>query len=136
MNITREIKLRVGYKETDAMGIVHHSNYVTYCEMARTEIFRELGFTYKEMEQSGFMLPVRDVHICYFAPAFYDDLITVRLTLSQMSGAKLVFKHEMFNQEGVLLNNGQVILAFVNGQTRRPCHPPKEFTELIESLSE
>ena len=76
--ITRDIPIRVRYYETDCMGIVHHSNYVRYYETARTEMLREFGTTYQEMEREGVMLPVLDVQSHYITPAYDDDLLTVR----------------------------------------------------------
>ena len=72
-----EVRIRVRYKETDNMGVVHHSNYVNYYEVARTEMMRGRGLSYKEMEARGVMLPVREVQLNYLAPAYYDDLLTV-----------------------------------------------------------
>ena len=82
--ITRDIPIRVRYYETDCMGFVHHSNYVRYYETARTEMLRELGMTYPELEAQGIMLPVIDVQSRYVSPAFDDDLLTVRVTLAEM----------------------------------------------------
>ena len=67
--ITRDIPIRVRYYETDCMGFVHHSNYVRYYETARTEMLRELGMTYPELEAQGIMLPVIDVQSRYVSPA-------------------------------------------------------------------
>lgn len=78
--ITRDIPIRVRYYETDCMGIVHHSNYVRYYETARTEMLREFGTTYQEMEREGVMLPVLDVQSHYITPAYDDDLLTIRVT--------------------------------------------------------
>ena len=85
--ITRDIPIRVRYYETDCMGFVHHSNYVRYYETARTEMLRELGMTYPELEAQGIMLPVIDVQSRYVSPAFDDDLLTVRVTLAEMPNA-------------------------------------------------
>ena len=82
--ITRDIQIRVRYYETDCMGIVHHSNYIRYYEVARTEMLREFGTTYRQMERDGMMLPVLDVHSSYGAPAYDDDLLTVRVTLAEL----------------------------------------------------
>ena len=81
--ITRDIQLRVRYYETDCMGIVHHSNYIRFYEVARTEMLREFGTTYQEMEQAGVMLPVLDVQAHYISPAYDDDLLTIRVTLAE-----------------------------------------------------
>lgn len=134
--IVRDIKIRVRYKETDAMGIVHHSNYVNYYEVARTEMLREFGTSYKELEDDGIMMPVHDVHMQFFAPAHYDDLLTVRIILRDLPAARLTFEHEIYNQAGELLNKGVVVLAFMNSATRRPCRVPKSFLELMTANAE
>lgn len=131
--IVREYPIRVRYKETDNMGIVHHSNYVTYYEVARTEMLREFGTTYRRMEQEGVMLPVREVAMDFFAPAHYDDLLTVRVTLVEEPTVRLKFLHEIYNEQGVLLNRGTVLLVFVHAVTLRPCRAPRWFSDLIHA---
>ncbi len=129
--IVREIQLRVRYKETDKMGIVHHSNYVNYYEVARTEMLREFGTTYRTMEERGVMLPVHAVEMQFYRPAYYDDLLTVRISLPKLPQVRLRFEHEIFNEAGELLNTGSVELAFVDSQTRRPCRAPRWFVDLL-----
>ncbi|MCD7969759.1 MAG: acyl-CoA thioesterase [Alistipes sp.] len=134
--ITREVKIRVRYKETDAMGVVHHSNYVTYYETARTEMLREFGTTYRKLEESGVMLPVRDVSMRFFVPARYDDLLTVRITLREMPTAKMVFYHEVLNEAGELVNTGTIVLVFMNAATRRACRVPDWFADIFRPYFE
>ncbi len=134
--ITREVKIRVRYKETDAMGVVHHSNYVTYYETARTEMLCEFGTTYRKLEESGVMLPVRDVSMRFFVPARYDDLLTVRITLREMPTAKMVFYHEVLNEVGKLVNTGTIVLVFMNAATRRACRVPDWFTDIFRPYFE
>ena len=112
--ITRDIPIRVRYYETDCMGIVHHSNYVRYYETARTEMLREFGTTYQEMEREGVMLPVLDVQSHYITPAYDDDLLTVRVTLAEPPRVKMRFDYEIFRENGELINTGSVTLAFMN----------------------
>lgn len=133
--ITKDVKIRVRYNETDKMGIVHHSNYIYYYEMARTELMRSLGVTYREMEEQGVFLIVREVQSVYYASAYYDDVLTVRVTLKKEPTVKSEFDFEIFNEEGTLLNTGKVILASVNAQTHRPCKPPQWFIELYRKHS-
>lgn len=128
----KDIQLRVRYKETDQMGFVHHSNYPVYYEYARTELLREKGFTYKAMEEGGVMMPVREVGMKYFTPARYDDLLTIKVMMHNIQGARLRFDHEIRNQAGDLVNTGFVELVFVNATTRRPCHAPEWFKTLFE----
>ena len=129
--LTYEVKIRVRYKETDAMGVVHHSNYVNYYEVVRTEMLRELGTTYKELESSGMMLPIHEVKMNYYTPAYYDDLLTVKLMMKQMPGVRLIFDHEIFNEQGVLINTGQVVLVFINAATRKACRAPKALIDIF-----
>ena len=129
--LTYEVKIRVRYKETDAMGVVHHSNYVNYYEVARTEMLRELGTTYKDLESSGVMLPIHEVKMNYITPAYYDDLLTVKLTMKQMPSVRMIFDHEIFNEQGVLLNIGQVVLVFMNAATRKACRAPKKVMDVF-----
>lgn len=130
--ITREIKLRVRYKDTDTMGIVHHANFITFYEVARTEMLRAFGRTYREMEDMGTMMPILGVDIEYFKPAYYDDLLTIKVVVAEMPKVRMVFDHEVYNEEGELLNKGRVTTAFVNGETRRATRAPKWFRELLE----
>ncbi len=129
--LQKDVQVRVRYKETDKMGVVHHSNYVNYFELARTEMMREAGLSYKEMEERGVMLPVKEVHIDYISPAYYDDLLTVRITIAEKPGVKLTFDHEVFNEKGELINTARVVLVFVNAETRRPCRAPEWFLKLF-----
>ena len=129
--LTYEIKIRVRYKDTDAMGVVHHSNYVNYYESVRTEMLREQGTTYKELEATGIMMPIHEVKMNFYAPAFYDDMLTVKLIMKQRPGATMRFEHEIFNEQGDLINTGYVVLAFMNAATRRACRPPKQLVDIF-----
>ncbi len=126
-----EVQIRVTYKDTDKMGVVHHSNYVVYYEIARTEWLRSYGFTYRELEERGVMMPIREVHSKFLRPAFYDDLLTVRISVADMAGVHVVFAHEIFNQHGDLIHTGTAELVFTDATTRRPCRAPEWFVELF-----
>jgi len=129
--VTYETKIRVRYKETDTMGVVHHSNYVNYYEVVRTEMMRELGTTYKTLEASGVMLPIHEVKMNFLSPAYYDDLLTVRLTMKQMPGVRMIFDHEIFNEQGILLNTGQVVLVFMDAAKRKACRAPQRIMDVF-----
>lgn len=129
--ITRDVKIRVRYYETDCMGIVHHSNYVRFYEVARTEMLREFGTTYQEMEQRGIMLPVLDVQSRYLSPAYDDDLLTVRVTLAEMPKVRLRFDYEIFRENGDRINTGSVSLAFMRSDSRKACRAPQWFLDLL-----
>lgn len=134
--LSREHKIRVRYKETDTMGVVHHSNYVTYYEEARTEMLRELGATYRQLEDSGIMLPVAGVEMKFYTPALYDDLLTVRTTLMELPAAKMLFEYEVRNEKGELVNTGNVKLVFMDAARRRACRAPGWFLDIFRPFFE
>ncbi len=131
--ITRDIPIRVRYNETDQMGIVHHSNYIFYYEVARTELMRSLGTSYREMEERGALLVIRDVRSHFIAPAYYDEILTVRVAIREMPTVKLIFDFEIFNPGGDLIHTGEVVLACVDKATRKPRRCPEWFVALLES---
>ena len=93
--IEHEYSFRVMYADTDQMGIVHHSNYVKYCEMARWELLRNIGVSYHEIEKAGFLLPVIRMNFQFLKTAHYDELLMVRTTLVNMKGARVWFSYEI-----------------------------------------
>lgn len=127
-----EIKLRVRYAETDRMGYVYYGNYATYFEVARVEALRELGMSYRELEDSGIMLPVLSYNIKYFKPAFYDEELTIRTVITEMPAARIHFTFETFNQKNEQINSAGATLVFVNVKTGRPCQAPESFLSLMK----
>ena len=111
--------LRVRYGETDKMGIVYYGNYATYLEQGRTEWLRDIGFSYKWMEDNGIHLPVVELSVKYKAPARYDDVLTVTTTLKKIPTYSIEFTYEIHNQEGQLLITGETSLVFVNSITNK-----------------
>ena len=126
---TSSTNLRVRYAETDKMGYVYYGNYATYFEVGRVEGLRSLGFSYKQMEDEGIMLPVLDFQIKYFKPAFYDDLLTIKTTITEIKGARIHFEYETLNEKNELLNKGATTLVFINIATNKPCAAPDWFLE-------
>jgi acyl-CoA thioester hydrolase len=129
--ITMDVPIRVRYNETDQMGIVHHSNYIFYYEVARTELMRSVGTSYREMEERGTLLVIRDVRSHFIAPAYYDEVLTVRTTLREKPMVKVVFDFEIFNERGELIHTGEVVLASVDKATRKPKRAPEWFVEKL-----
>ena len=123
--------MRVRYGETDKMGIVYYGNYATYLEQGRTEWLRDIGFSYKWMEDNGVHLPVIELHVKYRAPAKYDDVLTVTTTLKKIPTYQIEFSYEIHNQEGQLLITGETSLVFVNSITNKLQRAP---TYLLEKL--
>ena len=128
------IKIRVRYSETDQMSFVYHGNYAQYFEMGRTEWLRELGITYKNMEESGIMLPVISLNINFIKPAKYDDLLSLKTNLIKKPTAKIDFNYELRNISNELLTTANSTLVFVNMKTNRPMRVPTEILEKIEKF--
>ncbi len=134
--VSYEVKIRVRYAETDKMGYVYYGNYAAYYEVARTEFLRSLGITYKQLEDDGYLLPIARLEIDYLKPAFYDDLLTVRVFMKEPHPIKLNFFYEVYNQHGELLNKGYTLLIFISQKTRKPTRAPEYYVKAIEKLFE
>jgi acyl-CoA thioester hydrolase len=119
-----ETPIRVRYGETDQMGYVYYGNYPLYYEVARTEMLRTLGLSYKQMEAEGILLPVRSLSVCYLGAAHYDDLLTVKVMLKELPAIRIRFFYEIYNEQSILLNTGETELVFVNAVTRKPQKAP------------
>jgi acyl-CoA thioester hydrolase len=111
--VTGEIQIRVRYAETDRMGLLHHANYLVYFEQARTELLRQMGRTYKDVEDAGFFLVLVKVEARYRQPARYDDLLTIRTTVTRTTPVRI--EHEYQVRRGAeLLAEGSSTLACVD----------------------
>ena len=93
-----EVDIRVRYAETDRMGYCYYGNYAQYFEVARVESLRSLGFSYKKLEDSGILLPVRDFSITYNKPAFYDDLLKIKSQIVELPAFRIKFRYKTYNQ--------------------------------------
>jgi len=126
------VKLRVRYGETDQMGYVYYGNYAQYFEVGRVEALREMGISYKELEESGTLLPVSEFEIKYFKPAFYDDEIEIRTTITSIKGARMMFSYETLNQNEEVLNHAKTTLVFMDRETGRPSRCPQIIEDRIK----
>ena len=93
---TAKVKIRVRYPDTDKMGVVYHAKYLEYLDAARTEFMRNIGFTYKELEDAGIGLVVVDVNMKFRMSAFYDDIIRVECIIEQVESATVTFWRAAF----------------------------------------
>lgn len=132
--ITSKTQVRVRYAETDKMGYVYYGDYAQYFEVGRVEALRELGWTYKAMEEDGIMLPVLEFTVRYLKPAFYDDLITIHTYIKEVPSARIKFYHELYNEKGEKLTNAEVILVFINMKTGKPCAAPEKLVKAISKI--
>jgi acyl-CoA thioester hydrolase len=127
------IQLRVRYCETDQMGVVYHGNYAQYLEQGRTEWLRNMGFSYKWMEENGVHLPVINLNINYKAPALYDDLILVTTTIKKIPTYRIEFHYEIHNQNAELLITAETTLVFINSAANKLMKAP---SYLLNKLGE
>ena len=130
--ISFETKIRVEYHHTDQMGVVHHSNYVKFFEVARTEWLRASGLTYAEMERRGVMMPIVDVAVKYRNPAIYDELISVTAFVDEAPKARMVFRYEVRGEDGREIASGSTTLGFIDRETRRPMRAPQWLLDVVK----
>ena len=126
-----ETRVRVRYGETDQMGYVYYGMYAMYYEVARVESLRQLGLTYRSIEEMGVMMPVLENKSKYLAPALYDENLRIVTTLRELPGVRIRFDYEIYNEAGSLLHTGETLLAFVSKATGRPCRPPEVMMSLL-----
>ena len=128
---TSETKIRVRYGETDQMSYVYYGNYAQYFEVGRVEALRQLGMSYRSLEDNGIMLPVYTFSIKYLKPALYDDLLTIKTTIKSLPQARICFEYETYNEKNELLNTGETTLVFIDKRTNKPCQAPGYFLDKI-----
>ena len=126
--------LRSRYAETDKMGYVYYGRYLEYFEVARTEMIRSLGLPYRELEDTGVMLPVVQTHIDYKAPIYYDELMHINVHLYRIPTVKLDTYYEIHTERREDPHAvGSVILCFMKEDTRKPCRAPDQFLEGLKT---
>lgn len=131
--IAAETKIRVRYAETDQMNVVYHGNYAAYFEVARAELIREFGFSYRDIEASGILMPVFELQIKYLRPANYDDLITIRTELRELPESyKFSFHHEVYNEKKELLTVGNITLYIIDAKTKQRTLLPEAMLDKLK----
>ena len=114
-----DTRIRVRYQETDNMGVVHHSNYIVWFEIGRSEFLRAKGASYRHIEEKGWMLPVIEARCFYKQPARYDDMIVIRSRLREFKGARLIMEYRIFRDEDdTLLAEGYTVHAITDAHLK------------------
>lgn len=132
---TFKTQIRIHYALTDQMGVVYHGHYAQFYEIGRTEALRSLGLTYKEIESTGVIMPVTEIHSRFLRPVLYDDLITVVTTVKELPvHHKIIFHSEIYNEKNELLNVGHVSLYFMESKTMKRCEMPALIKEKISGF--
>lgn len=132
--IVHDTKIRVCYGDTDMMGVVYYGTYPRYYEVARTELLREHGITYKEIEEAGIGWPVRNLKITYLKPARYDDLLTVRTIIEELPLVRFKIKVEIYSPDNVLINKGEVELISTDMKTGRAVKTPQWLLDRLQKI--
>ena len=126
--------VRVRYAETDQMGVCWHGNYLLFLEEARGEALRHLGCgSYADMEAAGVMTPIVNVNLNYHRPSYYDELLTIRVTINETPSATITFHYDVLNPKGELVLDGTTTLAFITSDTKRPCRPPLALRQALKA---
>jgi acyl-CoA thioester hydrolase len=128
---TSKTHYRVLYADTDMMGVVYYGNYGRLFEMGRTEMIRNMGLPYIELEREGIVMPVYSVESKYKNVIRYDELITIETTVKTMPVAKMEFFHRIFNEDGGLAHEAKVVLVFLDRKSNRPVRAPQRLVELL-----
>lgn len=128
-----ETTIRVRYGETDRMGYLYYGHYPAYFEASRTDMIRLFGFTYREIEEQGIIMPVHRLKVDYKRPAHYDELLTVKSCLKVLPVVRLDIDYEIYNAQKQLICTGNTVLAFVDVKTGRPRRAPRFFIEAVKN---
>lgn len=131
-----ETNIKVRYVETDKMGIVHHSKYYVWFEVARDEFIAQLNITYKKMEDMGIMMPIIETHCKYIQGAQYGDEILIKTHIEEITGVKVVFQYEVFRiSDNKILAKGSTVQAFVSSKEFRIINLKRKYSELWEQIN-
>jgi len=124
---------RVRYAETDKMGYLYYGQYPKYYEIGRVELIRSLGFRYRDFEdQLGVMLPVVSMDVRYLQPAYYDDLLTIESTITEMPTKLIKFDFKIINEVSQVINKATVKLFFINMEENKRVSCPQEFHNVLK----
>jgi acyl-CoA thioester hydrolase len=123
---------RVRYADIDQMGYVYYGNYAKLYEIGRVESLRSLGMTYKQMEESGVMMPVYENKSRFIQPAKYDDLLSIKVIIKELPRFRMIFFYEISDEEGQLLHTGETTLVFVNMSNNKLTAAPQEMLDRMK----
>jgi acyl-CoA thioester hydrolase len=137
MNGWHETEVRVRYAETDQMGIAHHSNYLIWFEAGRSDLCRARGFSYKEMEeQADALMVVAESYVRYKSPAFYEDVLSIRTTISEVRSRSIRFSYEIHRaSDDKLIAEGET-LHLVTGKDQKVKIIPEAYKHLLTEDSD
>ena len=124
-------EVRVRYGETDQMGFCYYGNYAQFLEVARVELLRSNGISYKALEAEGILLPVRTFSIKYITPSRYDDLLKIETEVIKIQTSRIEFSYVIRNQNSTLIATANTELVFVDSQSMKPIKTPSKISDLF-----
>jgi acyl-CoA thioester hydrolase len=127
-----ENKIRVRYSDVDKMGYVYYANYGKYYEVGRVEAMRNMGVSYKYMEENGVIMPALSMNIKYVKPAFYDDIINIKTIIDELPRNKMKFNYKLYDENENLINRGYTIHAFVSMKDNKIIQIPEWFLKPLK----
>lgn len=138
--LVHKAKLKVRYYETDQMGIVHHSNYYRWFEVARTELLDAIGFNYAKVEKEGILLPIVETNCHYKRGAKYGDTVIVEAFIERLTYAKIIMNYKVLREnDGCMLAKGYTVQAFVDQDFKVinfKKQYPKTYQQIVEHAKE
>ncbi|MEP7197214.1 MAG: thioesterase family protein [Saprospiraceae bacterium] len=130
-------QVRVRYGETDQMAYVYYGQYAFYYEVGRVEALRNLGLSYKSLEDDlGIFMPVMSMNTRFIRPAFYDELLTLETTIEQLPEKSIRFDTKIYNPNNEWINFGQVFLCFVEIKSKKRVPVPNQIIEKLKPFFE
>jgi len=127
----KEIEVR--YAETDQMGVVYHANYLVWLELGRTQIVKDLGFNYADLEKDGIVSPVLEVNISYKKSLTYGDRAIIHTWIEEYNGLKTVYGYEVYNEQGELVATAKTHHVCVKKDSFRPISLKRKYPDWHET---
>lgn len=122
---------RVRYADIDQMGYMYYGNYAKLYEIGRVEALRSLGLRYRDLEETGIIMPVYENKSRFISPAKYDDLVIIRVIIKELPKVRIIFHYEIYDEQQTLLHTGETTLVFVRTSNNRIATCPKEITDRL-----
>jgi len=122
---------RIRYADIDQMGYMYYGNYAKLYEIGRVEALRSLGLRYRDLEETGIIMPVYENKSRFISPAKYDDLVTIRVIIKSLPKVRIIFHYEIYDEQKTLLHTGETTLVFVKTSNNRITTCPEEITNRL-----